>query len=69
MMMQVQSSSSTVGLDAVVERILDCGQLTSHDRSLLESAILSQKFLNRTQQSRIARVYDGLHQGYISVID
>lgn len=67
--MQVQSNSSTLSLDKVVDHILYCGQLTPNDRSMLESAILSQKFLSRTQQGRIARVYDGLHQGSISVID
>lgn len=68
-MMQVQASQSTLSFDNVVDHILYCGQLTPKDRSLLESAILSQKFLSRTQQGRIARVYDGLHQGSISVID
>jgi hypothetical protein len=68
-MMQVQASQSTLSFDNVVDHILYCGQLTPKDRSLLESAILSQKFLSRTQQGRIARVYDGLHQGSISVVD
>jgi hypothetical protein len=68
-MMQVQTSQAPLCLDKVVDRILYCGQLTPNDRSMLETAILSQKFLSRTQQGRIARVYDGLHQGSISVID
>jgi hypothetical protein len=68
-MMQVQAAQSSNSLDKVVDRILYCGQLTRKDRSILESAILSQKFLSRTQQGRIARVYEGLHQGSISVIE
>lgn len=68
-MMQVQYNSSTQSLDKVVDRILFCGKLTPKDRSLLECAILSQKIWSRTQQGRMARVYDGLNQGSISVID
>lgn len=68
-MMQVQAGQETLSFDNVVNHILYCGQLTSDDRSMLETAILSQKFLSRTQQGRIARVYDGLHQGSISLVD
>lgn len=68
-MMQVQAVQSPVSLDKVVDRILFCGQMTPNDRTMLESAILSQKFLSRTQQGRMARVYDGLHQGTIALVD
>lgn len=68
-MMQIQYNSSTLSLEKVVDRILFCGKLTPRDRYLLESAIMSQKIWSRTQQGYIARVYDGLNQGSISVID
>jgi hypothetical protein len=67
--MQLQIERPKVSLEMVADRILALRQLTPLDRNMLESAILSQKFLSRSEKTLMTRVFDGLHQGSIQLVD
>jgi hypothetical protein len=67
--MQLQIERPKISLETIADRILAMRQLTPIDRNMLESAILSQKFLSRSEKTLMNRVFDGLHQGSIQLVD
>jgi peptidoglycan hydrolase CwlO-like protein len=67
--MQLQIERSRISLENIADRILSVRRITKLDRNMLESAILSQKFLSRAEQTLMTRVFDGLHQGSIQVVE
>lgn len=67
--MQAQVNLPDFPIDQVIERIFATRKITRADQERLMSALLSKTFLNKGDQEQINRVFDGLRNGRIRVVD
>ena len=68
--MTVSSTSlPKIAIEAIVQRIFAFRQITPLDRHLLKSAMLAQKSLNEKDRFQINRVYQGIQDGLILVVE
>jgi hypothetical protein len=58
-----------IAIEAIVQRILAFRQITPLDRRLLKSAMLSAHRLNEKDRFEINRVYQGIRNGLILVVE
>lgn len=63
------TSTSTISVEAVVERIFAFRQITALDRRLLRSAVLSDKGLDKREHLAIDRLCQGIQKGLILVVE
>ncbi len=62
-------NSSAVSLEKIVERIFAFRQITPIDRELIKSVLLSKDNFTTEDHSHINRVYEGVKNGVIWVIE
>jgi hypothetical protein len=67
--MQLQVDLPKTTIDEVVERIFATRRITRTDQVRFMSALLSKDSLNKIEQEQINRVFDGLRNGLIKVVD
>ncbi|NES97076.1 MAG: hypothetical protein F6K32_17940 [Desertifilum sp. SIO1I2] len=58
-----------LAVEAIVERIFETRRITRADQQVFMSALLSKNSLNLSEQQQIDRVFEGLRQGRIRVVD
>ncbi|MEG4803563.1 hypothetical protein QUB63_31020 [Microcoleus sp. ARI1-B5] len=58
-----------IAIEAIVQRIFAFRQITPLDRRLLKSAMLSANRLNEKDRFEINRVYQGIRNGLILVVE
>lgn len=68
-MMPTNTISPKVSVETIVERIFAFRQITSIDRQLLRSALVSKESLSNKEQLELNRVFEGLRSGTISVVE
>lgn len=60
---------SPVSIEELVQEIFSSRKITRHAQQKFMSALLSKNTISPTEQSLIARVFDGLQKGAIRVVD
>ncbi|MDB9514056.1 hypothetical protein PN499_22920 [Kamptonema animale CS-326] len=68
-MMPTNASPPKVSVEDIVERIFAFRQITSIDQRLLRSALLSTQSLSESDQVQLNRVFEGLRNGIILVVE
>ena len=68
-MMPTNASPPKVSVEDIVERIFAFRQITSIDQRLLRSALLSTQSLSESDQMQLNRVFEGLRNGIILVVE
>ncbi|CBN58892.1 MULTISPECIES: hypothetical protein [Kamptonema] len=68
-MMPTNASPPKVSVEDIVERIFAFRQITSIDQKLLRSALLSTQSLSESDQVQLNRVFEGLRNGIILVVE
>lgn len=63
------TNNSKISVEAIVQRIVNFRQITPLDRQLLKSAMLSPNGLNNKERFEISRVYEGIQNGLILVVE
>ncbi|USR90688.1 hypothetical protein NEA10_17990 [Phormidium yuhuli AB48] len=63
------SPSATYSLEHVVERICALRQITPVDRHLLTHVLTNRSYFGRHEQNLVDRVYHGIHDGNIWIVD
>ncbi|MDJ1173122.1 hypothetical protein [Roseofilum capinflatum] len=63
------ASPSTANLEQVIERIFQTRQISRADQQRFMTALLSKDDLSLADQRQIDRVFEGLRQGRLRVVD
>lgn len=61
--------SPSYSLEHVVERICTFRQITPVDRHLLTHVLSNPTYFGRREQNLVDRVFDGIHDGNIWIVD
>lgn len=61
--------SPQLPVEMIVERIFETRRLTRADQQVFMSALLSKESLTPAEQIQIDRVFEGLRQGRIRVVE
>ena len=67
--MPTNASPPKVSVEDIVDRIFAFRQITSIDQRLLRSALLSTQSLSANDQVQLNRVFEGLRNGIILVVE
>ncbi len=67
--MRDDNYSGQILLETVLERIFSIRKITRQDQNLLMSSLLSKEGLDENERRQITRVFDGLRNGFIKVVD
>jgi hypothetical protein len=68
-MMPTNTISPKISVETIVERIFAFRQITTIDRQLLRSALISKESLSEKEQLHLNRVFEGLRSGTILVVE
>ncbi|MDF0556175.1 hypothetical protein [Kamptonema sp. UHCC 0994] len=68
-MMPTNVSPPKVSVEDIVDRIFAFRQITSIDQRLLRSALLTTQTLSESDQVQLNRVFEGLRNGIILVVE
>lgn len=68
-MMPTNASPPKVSVEDIVERIFAFRQITPIDQRLLRSALLATQSLSESDQVQLNRVFEGLRNGIILVVE
>ncbi|MBP0039309.1 MAG: hypothetical protein J7519_16655 [Roseofilum sp. SID1] len=63
------ASPSTLNLEQIIERIFETRQISRADQESFMRLLLSKDALSFTDQRQIDRVFEGLRQGRLRVVD
>ncbi|MBP0030517.1 hypothetical protein PN466_03420 [Roseofilum reptotaenium CS-1145] len=63
------ASPSTVNLEQIIERIFETRQISRADQEGFMRLLLSKDALSFADQRQIDRVFEGLRQGRLRVVD
>lgn len=67
--MQAQAHLPSLTVAQLVEQLLTTRRITRADQHRLMSMLLSKASLSPEEQTLVNRVFDGLHQGLLHVVD
>jgi len=67
--MQSQAEMPEISIKLVIDRIFQTRRITRADQERFMSALLSKKALSDAEKRHIDRVFDGLRNGLIRVVD
>lgn len=67
--MYVNTHLPDSGIEKIVNRIFATRCITRADQQMFMSALLSKDSLSATDRRHIDRVFDGLRQGLLKVVD
>ncbi len=63
------TNTPKISMEAIVQRILSFRQITPIDQRLLKSALLSKDSLSHNDQMHLNRVFDGIRNGLILIVE